>query len=460
MPAAESSLRITEAYRARLFGIRSLLERRAESLWPTIDGLDDFTWTNKAAAATQNAQREAVALTGAYLTAFLSSEVGTRTRGPILDTQRYSGLSRDGRPLQDALRSPMIGVRLKLKEGATPEEALAFGLGRAKRMVSVDYDHAHRTALLDGLAADERFQGWQRAVTGTCGACAGDIAVEVSTNLPSIPLQVHPNCQCVTEPVIAPRFRAVRKETQDKTLLALKEREDEFIALGDDEIVEVYHGAAGATTTPAGIPGKETYVTLDWFLARAYGGGEDPIVLNVRKGDLRPSPEALEGLGKNATAADSLWGVGEAVVSRETLGVLRRPNGQAIFNAKSPAEQDAMLGAEAAAAVREGRVALGDLVDTSKIETADDFITQKPLTEADKGASVAAMDIDEQLERLGDFKTPLNEKLDITDRLVGDLERLSDSQLTKFNFRASFSHTQSGIVGRELRNRRKAGRNV
>jgi hypothetical protein len=205
MPAAESSLRITEAYRARLFGLRSQLERRAETLWPTIDGLDDFTWTNKAAAATQNAQREAVALTGAYLTAFLTSEVGTRTRGPILDTRRYSGLSRDGRPLRDALRSPMIGVRFKLKEGATPEEALAYGLNRAKRMVSVDYDHAHRTALLDGLAADERFQGWQRAVTGTCGACAGDIAVEVSTNLPSIPLQVHPNCQCVTEPVVARR---------------------------------------------------------------------------------------------------------------------------------------------------------------------------------------------------------------------------------------------------------------
>jgi hypothetical protein len=208
MPAAESSLRITEAYRTRLFGLRSQLERRAETLWPTIEGLDDFTWTNKAAAATQNAQREAVALTGAYLTAFLTSEVGTRTRGPILDTRRYSGLSRDGRPLRDALRSPMIGVRFKLKEGATPEEALAYGLHRAKRMVSVDYDHAHRTALLDGLAADERFQGWQRAVTGTCGACAGDIAVEVSTNLPSIPLQVHPNCQCVTEPVVAPRSPA------------------------------------------------------------------------------------------------------------------------------------------------------------------------------------------------------------------------------------------------------------
>jgi hypothetical protein len=205
LPASETSLRITEAYRSRLFAVRSQLERRAESLWPTIEGLDDFTWTNKAAAATQQAQNTAVALTGAYLTAFLTSEVGTRTRGPILDTRRYSGLSRDGRNLRDSLRSPMIGVRFKLKEGATPEEALAYGLNRAKRMVSVDYDHAHRTALLDGLAADERFQGWQRAVTGTCGACAGDIAVEVSTNLPSIPLQVHPNCQCVTEPVVAPR---------------------------------------------------------------------------------------------------------------------------------------------------------------------------------------------------------------------------------------------------------------
>jgi hypothetical protein len=380
MPAAESSLRITEAYRTRLFGLRSQLERRAETLWPTIEGLDDFTWTNKAAAATQNAQREAVALTGAYLTAFLTSEVGTRTRGPILDTRRYSGLSRDGRPLRDALRSPMIGVRFKLKEGATPEEALAYGLHRAKRMVSVDYDHAHRTALLDGLAADERFQGWQRAVTGTCGACAGDIAVEVSTNLPSIPLRVHPNCQCVTEPVLAPRFKPPRGTDTTSTAVKIAKTEDAFNALGDNEIVEVYHGAAGATTQTAAVPGKETYVTLNWHLARDYGLGADPIVLNVRKIDLRPSPEALQGLGKNATTADSLYGVGEAVVSRETLRTLRRPTGQEIFNAKPPAGQDAMLGPKAAEAVRAGQVGLEELVERSPLDSDQpDYITQKPL---------------------------------------------------------------------------------
>jgi hypothetical protein len=205
MPAAESSLRITEAYRSRLFAIRGGLIGRATAIWGAAGDLTDTSWTNRAASALEIAQGEAVTLTGAYLTAFLTSETGSRTRGPTLDTRAYSGLSRDGRALRESLRSPMIGTRLKLKEGASVEEALKFGLDRAKRMVSVDYDHAHRTALLDGLAADERFQGWQRAVTGTCGACAGDIAVEVSTNLPSIPLQVHPNCQCVTEPVVATR---------------------------------------------------------------------------------------------------------------------------------------------------------------------------------------------------------------------------------------------------------------
>jgi GNAT superfamily N-acetyltransferase len=207
LPASETSLRVTEAYRRRIFAVRTQLESRAESLWPDIRGLDDFNWTNRMAAATQQAQKDAVGATGAYLSAFLTSEVGQRTRGPILDTRRYSGLSRDGRPLRDALRSPMIGVRAKLAEGSSPQDALAYGLNRAKRMVSVDYDHAHRTALLDGLAADERFAGWQRAVTGTCGACAGDIAVEVSTNLPSIPLRVHPNCQCVTQPTVTPKSK-------------------------------------------------------------------------------------------------------------------------------------------------------------------------------------------------------------------------------------------------------------
>jgi hypothetical protein len=56
-----------------------------------------------------------------------------------------------------------------------------------------------------------------------------------------------------------------------------------------------------------------------------------------------------------------------------------RPTGAEIFNAKSPAEQDAMLGPKAAEAVRAGEVGLDDLVERSPLATQDDYITQKPL---------------------------------------------------------------------------------
>jgi hypothetical protein len=57
-----------------------------------------------------------------------------------------------------------------------------------------------------------------------------------------------------------------------------------------------------------------------------------------------------------------------------------RPTGIEIFNAKSPAEQDAMLGPKAAEAVRAGSVGLEELVQRSPLDSDQpDYITQKPL---------------------------------------------------------------------------------
>jgi hypothetical protein len=63
-----------------------------------------------------------------------------------------------------------------------------------------------------------------------------------------------------------------------------------------------------------------------------------------------------------------------------SLRDLTRPTGTEIFNAKSLAEQDAMLGPKAAEAVRAGDVGLDDLVQRSPLDSdAPDYITQKPL---------------------------------------------------------------------------------
>jgi hypothetical protein len=58
----------------------------------------------------------------------------------------------------------------------------------------------------------------------------------------------------------------------------------------------------------------------------------------------------------------------------------RRETGTEIFNAKSPAEQDAMLGPKAAEAVRAGEIGLDQLVERSPLDSDQpDSITQKPL---------------------------------------------------------------------------------
>lgn len=148
------------------------------------------------AALLTRSQITAVRATSGYLAAFLALELGTPTRGPSIDSETYSGLSRDGRPLTESLRSPLIGTFRKLKEGEPPESALSYGLNRATRMVGMDFDQSHRSALLQTIDADERFDGWNRAIRGGCGACTAK-AQGLSHDLW---FPVHPGCQCVAEP--------------------------------------------------------------------------------------------------------------------------------------------------------------------------------------------------------------------------------------------------------------------
>jgi hypothetical protein len=75
---------------------------------------------------------------------------------------------------------------------------------------------------------------------------------------------------------------------------------------------------------------------------------------------------------------DTIFSVATEVVAEGGKDPFR-PTGTEIFNAKSPAEQDAMLGPKAAEAVRTGEVGLEELVERSPLDTAPDYITQKPL---------------------------------------------------------------------------------
>ena len=234
MPANPRSLRVTEAFRNRIFAVRSRLERQATDRWPGIE--DDFTpWLAATAAATAGAQREAIRATSGYLAAYLTSELGRRAQPPPLKADRYVGIAWDGRPLTEALESPLIGVRSDLADGVEPEEALRAGLVRAVRMVGLDFDHAHRSALMDAVREDERFEDWERLTRGTCGAC---LALS-SFGGPQFP--VHPGCACIPQPVVAGVVKTVAVPTGEE-LFASKTPEEQDASLGPGAAEAVRNG--------------------------------------------------------------------------------------------------------------------------------------------------------------------------------------------------------------------------
>jgi hypothetical protein len=253
------SLQLTSAYRRRLLSLEAGVGVRARSLWPRIEDFDGTSWPEQIAALVTRAQTESVRASNGYLTALLRTN---RKPGRLtLDTRRYAGVSRDGRPIAEALESALIGTRAALKQGREPRVALSIGLSRGLRMARFETMQAARDSLLDAVQEDDRFTGWQRSVSGTCAAC---MALSGTTG-PKF--EVHPSCQCVPLPTIS-------------------------------------------------------------------------------------------GVAKVAL-----------------------PTGAALFAALSTQEQEAKIGADAAALVRSGEADLNDFVSHSHIETQQDFITQKPAQE-------------------------------------------------------------------------------
>lgn len=206
MPASELSLYLTDAYRDSIQDELRTVEAVTRALWARIPrdrpDLEAEHATLLASLVPQivAAQLRATRAAGGYLGAFLTSELERRSTVEVPDDR--IGFARDGRPLVEAMRSPLVGTLGRLKSGASLTQALDFGMRRALFMVSLAVDDAAQQALLVGIDGDGRFSGWQRAVRGTCGACLG------AATGPSGGLRFpkHKDCKCVSEP----RVRGVR----------------------------------------------------------------------------------------------------------------------------------------------------------------------------------------------------------------------------------------------------------
>jgi hypothetical protein len=141
-----------------------------------------------------------VRLTGAYLTAFLRSELGRPVTGPAIDPGAYVGSSRTGKPLDVAITDTVITVKKAIAAGHPPNDAFDVGRAQAERLAITETMDTARAALSDSIHSDPRIVGWHRVTAGGCGAC---LAAATRTYRDHEPLRVHDNCRCGAEPIVA-----------------------------------------------------------------------------------------------------------------------------------------------------------------------------------------------------------------------------------------------------------------
>lgn len=205
MPANPASLELTSRYHGELLAlgdriaeavagvIGSALERAPErglqrgfrSSWDTAIGL------------ITEAQARAQALAGAYHRRYGELELG---RPVEVSTPALAGVTAYGSSVSEAFGSVPARTFGALADRASTADAIELARTTAATIArTLVLDTAREELELRMKGAGEAQRGWRWRTRGTCTACAGNEDGEI---LPvGAPLNIHPNCQCVQEPV-------------------------------------------------------------------------------------------------------------------------------------------------------------------------------------------------------------------------------------------------------------------
>lgn len=226
MPGSRAALRATDDYRRRL----RIVQQRAVSLarggWRfDIDNLDrdHAQWVERTAAAARELQAAGVALSTAYLSAYLTLERGEATS--VDAPSAMVGVARDGRPLAEALAPSLFTIKQAIGEGRPVAEAFRTGLNRAVRVVGEEAIAPARAALDDSIREDDRIVGWRRVTAGGCLACIAAATGAVQADDET--LEVHDHCQCTKEPVVGGVRELVQRRTGPELFNSLPEAEQD-----------------------------------------------------------------------------------------------------------------------------------------------------------------------------------------------------------------------------------------
>lgn len=219
-----------------MVAIREQASREARRFWGAVqfEAIDATFDRETLARVLSGLQRDAALASRGYVGAYVSSELERRIDAPPVDPEAFSGEAL-GQDLVEALTGPVITAKIAIGDGRA-DEAMELGLNRLLRFAELSADTAARASLSEAIRADDRIRGWRRAVRGTCGAClgaaTGDLAGDSET------MDVHPGCQCVSEPeVVGVRQRFPRPSGAQLFAAMELVRQDEILGPERAELV-------------------------------------------------------------------------------------------------------------------------------------------------------------------------------------------------------------------------------
>lgn len=231
MPANQQSLRLLDLYHDRLVSVRERTAQVVDGLYRGLDtsdlGVSFQGFVRDAARAITAGQTNARLLSDVFLTNYIGASTGEKgdLEEPVPDNE---GFTTDGRRLTDAMGAIPAKVFLAIKQGQPMGKALAYGRFASSRFVLTEVMDAANQELTHQMDALDKVKGWRWKSRGTCGACLASDNGRVYPT--SKPLNRHPNCQCVSEPVVdgvkervpretgIERFKSMPEAEQDKSL--------------------------------------------------------------------------------------------------------------------------------------------------------------------------------------------------------------------------------------------------
>lgn len=249
MPAKQGSVRITDAWRSRQYALVDVAVRAVRASWHNLDWEDldgSFgRWLTASTTTVTFAQRESVRLADAYLAAYVSSELDTTVTPRGVDVDEYAGRTRTGDELRRGFAPALIAVRYAIVQRRSREEALFSGLARAVKATRSAVMDASRRALADMMRDESRVVGARRVTRGTCGACMALAGERVDEGRP---LESHPNCTCVPEPIVRGVRETVQRPTGEQMWEAMSRSEQDrfFIGRGGADKAELIRTGAVA----------------------------------------------------------------------------------------------------------------------------------------------------------------------------------------------------------------------